>query len=75
MTKIASPTAASAAATAITKKAKRTPSRDWRKRDRVMNERFTALSINSMHMKTTIAFRRLRAPITPIVNSIPLKTR
>src|SRR4030067_3772461 len=75
MTKMASPTAASAAATVMTKKAKRTPSIDWRKRDRVMKVRLTALSIISMQMKTTIAFLRVKAPITPMVKSIPLKIR
>jgi hypothetical protein len=40
-----------------------------------MKVRLTELSIISMHMKTTIAFRRVRAPITPMVKSIPLKTK
>ena len=72
---MANPTAASAAATAMTKKAKSTPSMDWRKRERVTNVRLTELSINSMHMKTTIALRRVKAPITPMVKRIPLRTR
>ncbi len=40
-----------------------------------MNVKLTALSISSMHMKTTIALRRVNTPITPIVKSIPLNIR
>jgi hypothetical protein len=36
-------------------------------RENVTNERFAALSINSMHMKTTIALRRTTTPTAPIV--------
>src|SRR6185437_4076619 len=65
---MASPTAASAAATAITKNTKICPPtpRDCAK---AMNVRFTALSISSTHMKMMIALRRVRTPTTPIVNS------
>jgi hypothetical protein len=48
---------------------------DWRKRERVTKVRLTELSISSMHMKTTIALRRVKAPITPMVKSIPLRMR
>src|SRR5690349_24649332 len=65
---IARPTAASAAATAMTKKTKIWPAtpRSW---ERATNVRFTALSISSTHMKITIAFRRNSTPATPIVKS------
>src|SRR3989449_904279 len=65
---IARPTAASAAATAITKNTKiwpATPS-DWAS---ATNVRFTALSISSTHMKMTIALRRNSTPATPRANS------
>src|SRR2546429_7111474 len=58
---IARPTAASAAATAITKNTKiwpATPS-DWAS---ATNVRFTALSISSTHMKMTMALRRSSTP-------------
>src|SRR4051794_15126762 len=34
-----------------------------------MNDRLTALSISSTHMKMMIALRRVSTPTTPIVNS------
>jgi hypothetical protein len=40
-----------------------------------MKVRLTALSINSIHIKTTMAFRRVNAPITPIVKSMALRIR
>src|SRR5688572_2627094 len=65
---MASPTAASAAATVITKKTKTWPATPctWAN---ATNARFTAFSISSTHMKMMIAFRRVRTPTTPIVNS------
>src|SRR6266540_3720374 len=65
---IARPTAASAAATAITKKTNTCPPTP-RRCARATNVRFTALSISSTHMKITIALRRSRTPATPSVNS------
>src|SRR3954463_3006185 len=65
---IASPTAASAAATVITKNTKTCPATPyaWAK---AMKVRFTALSISSTHMKMMIALRRVSTPTTPMVNS------
>jgi hypothetical protein len=37
---------------------------------KVTKAKLAALSINSMHMKTTIEFRRTTTPIAPIVNKI-----
>src|SRR3712207_3788495 len=65
---IASPTAASAAATVITKNTKTWPAAPYT-RAKATKDRFTALSISSTHMKMMIAFRRVRTPTTPIVNS------
>src|SRR6266487_1405355 len=64
---MASPTAASAAATAITKKTNTCPPTP-RRCARATNVRFTALSISSTHMKITIALRRSSTPATPSVN-------
>src|SRR6266702_721037 len=65
---IASPTAASAAATAITKNTKTCPPIP-RLCASATNVRFTALSISSTHMKITIALRRNSTPATPSVKS------
>src|SRR5689334_16303188 len=40
-----------------------------------MNERFTAFSISSTHMKMTIGFFRVSTPTVPIVNMIALRIR
>jgi hypothetical protein len=40
-----------------------------------MKDRLTALSINSMHMKMTMAFLRVRTPTVPRENRIALSTR
>src|SRR5690242_8621110 len=71
---IANPTAASAAATVITKNTNTWPPTPytWEKATKV---RFTALSISSTHMNTMIAFRRVNTPTTPIVNSTAEKNR
>ena len=37
--------------------------------EKATNNKFTALSINSTHMKIIIALRRIKTPITPIVNN------
>src|ERR1700704_746139 len=65
---MASPTAASAAATAITKNTNTWPPtpRLWAS---ATNVRLTALSISSTHMKITMALRRNSTPATPSVNS------
>jgi hypothetical protein len=67
VTIIASPTTTSQAATTIVKKANNCPSMVPFIREKVTNARFDALSINSIHIKTTIAFRRIRTPAAPIV--------
>src|SRR6267378_399820 len=65
---MARPTAASAAATAITKKTKTCPPNP-RFCASATNVRFTALSMSSTHMKITIALRRNSTPATPSTNS------
>src|SRR6266446_8309789 len=65
---MARPTAASAAATAITKKTKTCPPMP-RVCASATNVRFTALSMSSTHMKITITLRRNSTPATPSVNS------
>src|SRR3954471_10521058 len=69
---MARPTAASAAATVITKKTNTWPATPYvcAKATKV---RFTALSISSTHMKMMIALRRGSTPTTPMVNSTALK--
>src|SRR5215213_702786 len=65
---IASPTAASAAATVITNTTKTCPVAPYT-RENATKVRFTAFSISSTHMKIMIALRRVRTPTTPIVKS------
>src|SRR6267378_1201431 len=65
---MARPTAASAAATAMTKKTKTCPPIP-RFCASATNVRFTALSMSSTHMKITIALRRNSTPATPSTNS------
>src|SRR5207237_1134696 len=72
---MAMPTSTSAAATAITRKANTTPSSELRNRLSAANARFTALSISSMHMKTTSGLCRTRKPTAPMVKSAPLNSR
>src|SRR6266496_241306 len=64
---MARPTAASAAATAITKNTNTCPPTPSRCAS-AMKVRFTALSISSTHMKITMALRRSSTPATPSVN-------
>src|SRR6266545_5284557 len=64
---MARPTAASAAATAITKNTNTCPPTPSRCAN-AMKVRFTALSISSTHMKITMALRRTSTPATPSVN-------
>src|SRR5213083_2403858 len=63
---IASPTAASAAATAITKNTNTCPPIPMVCAS-ATKVRFTALSMSSTHMKITIALRRNSTPATPSV--------
>src|SRR5919198_1646277 len=65
---IASPTAASAAATVITKNTNTCPPTPYTC-ENATKLRFTALSISSTHMNTMIALRRVSTPTTPMVNS------
>src|SRR5262249_20710440 len=71
---IARPTAASAAATVMTKKTNTCPVTPYACAN-ATNVRFTALSINSTHMKTMIALRRMSTPTTPITNNTAEKNR
>src|SRR4029077_16576714 len=61
----ASPTTTSAAATTITMNANICPSSLLRKRPYATSATFAALSISSMHMKTTIGLRRISTPAAP----------
>src|ERR1043166_718490 len=71
---IASPTAASAAATVMTRNTNTWPPTPyWRAK--ATNARLTAFSISSTHMKTMIALRRVSTPTTPIVNRTAEKNR
>src|SRR5215467_6767857 len=71
---IANPTAASAAATVITKNTNTCPVDPYACAN-ATNVRFTAFSISSTHMNTMIAFRRINTPKTPIANSTAEKKR
>src|SRR5215510_8457031 len=71
---IARPTAASAAATVITKKTNTCPATPYACAN-ATKLRFTALSISSTHMNTMIAFRRISTPNTPITKSTAEKKR
>src|ERR1043165_3552757 len=64
---MARPTAASAAATVMTKNTNTCPATPYVCAN-AMKVRFTALSISSTHMKMMIALRRVSTPTTPIVN-------
>src|SRR5260370_37902892 len=66
---IPSPTAASAAASAIMKSAKTCPATSPYKRENATRLMFTAFRISSMDMSTTITLRRVTTPITPMMNS------
>ena len=72
---IASPTAASAAATVRTKKTKICPLSFPRKLEKETRDKFMAFNISSMHINITMAFLRTRTPTTPILNSTALNTR
>ena len=72
---IANPTAASAAATAITKKTKSCPVVSPKYDENVMRVKFAELSINSTLIKTTIAFLLVRTPTIPTENIKALSIR
>src|SRR5579864_3513850 len=63
----ARPTTTSAAATTITMKAKICPSSLLRNRPYATSATLAALSMSSMHMKTTMGLRRMSTPIAPTV--------
>src|SRR5262249_61696587 len=65
---IASPTAASAAATVITMKTNNGPPISPKNEDNETSARFTALSISSMHRKMVIALRLMKTPTAPMRN-------
>jgi hypothetical protein len=78
---MARPTAASAAATTITKKTKIWPL-TWRCpvvwlhwREKAMKARLTALSMSSIDMKTVMMLRLMRNAATPMENRMALRTR
>lgn len=68
MTTIASPIAASAAATVITRNAKICPAFASHMREKAMNSRFAALNISSMLISMTSGLRRSTTPATPMKN-------
>jgi hypothetical protein len=72
---MARPTAASTAATVMMKKTNTVPSIEENAFPEAMNARLTAFNMSSMHMKMTITFLRVIAPIAPIEKMMPLKTK
>src|SRR5256884_9537588 len=72
---IPSPTAASAAASAMMKSAKTWPATSPYKRENATRLMFTAFRISSMDMSTTITLRRVTTPITPMMKSARLRNR
>jgi hypothetical protein len=72
---MARPTAASAAATAITKNTNSCPIELPRYDENVIRVKFAELSINSIDIKTIMAFLLIKTPITPVVKSAALKIR
>ncbi len=72
---IARPTAASAAATAITKNTNNCPIELPRYDENVTKVKFAELSISSIDIKTIMAFLLIKTPTTPVVKSAALKTR
>ena len=68
-TRMARPTAASAAASAMTKKANTWPFWSPSSRAKASNARLPALSCSSMPMSTMSALRRSSTPVVPMRNS------
>lgn len=62
-------------ATVITKKIKTCPAESPRKEAKVTKVRLAEFSISSIDIKRTIALRRIKTPITPVVNIKALRTR
>ena len=75
MTMIDNPILTSAAATTMIKKTKIWASELLCILLKVTISRFTAFSINSIHIRIMIAFRRINTPMTPIQNKARLKNR
>jgi hypothetical protein len=63
------PTAASAAATAITNTTKTWPIAFWSSFENATRLMFTAFRISSIDMKMMMMLRRTITPMTPIMNS------
>lgn len=72
---IASPIAASAAATAIMKNTNTCPVTSPRKEEKEINDKFIELNINSIDIKIIMAFLLTRTPMTPIAKSMELNPR
>src|SRR5205807_3442446 len=72
---IPKPTAASAAATVMTMKTNNCPVTSRKKLEKATNVRFTAFSINSMHMNIEMTLRLIITPTTPMVNSTAERAR
>jgi hypothetical protein len=72
---IANPTAASAAATVITKKTRTCPSNEPSSRDKATNAKLTAFNISSMDMNMISMFRLTKTPKTPMVKRTALNIR
>src|SRR5713226_4293753 len=72
---IPSPTAASAAASAMMKSAKTCPATSPYNREKATRLMFTAFRISSMDMSTTITLRRVITPIAPMMKSARLRNR
>src|SRR5438067_443437 len=72
---IASPTAASAAATTITKNTNTCPLSRCQCAANATKDRFTPFSINSIEMKIVMMLRLIRNPATPHEKSMALRIR
>src|SRR5205807_9021431 len=72
---IPSPTAASAAASAMMKSAKTCPAASPYNRENATRLMFTAFRISSMDMSTTMTLRLVTTPITPMMKSARLRNR
>jgi hypothetical protein len=72
---IARPTAASAAATVITKNTNNWPIELPKYEEKATSVRLAEFNISSTDIKTIIAFLRIRTPETPTININALKIR
>src|SRR5262249_60322244 len=72
---IARPTAASAAATVMTKNTITWPSIEWMARGIATTAKLAALSISSIDMNMTITLRRNATPAAPIAKRTPARAR